>query len=148
MYIIEKKIDDIESYGAVVMCDADNFKGINDTYGHNLGDRVLKLIAENLNSNTRHDDIVCRYGGDEFLVIFQFCSLNVVVDRMKKIQESIEKIGIDLGINVTLSIGIAESKNGLSLDDAIIQADKALYFSKGNGKSQISIYERVKNKTK
>lgn len=143
-----KKLDEITNYGAVVMCDIDNFKGINDTFGHDFGDKVLKLVAKKLKSNTRHDDIICRYGGDEFLVVFQHCPLNIVVERMERIQKDLESSTSDLNIDVTLSIGISESKNEMPLASAITQADSALYFSKENGKRQISIYEEVKDKIK
>ena len=67
-------LNNINSFSVVVLCDVDDFKGINDTYGHDVGDNVLKVVTKILMNNTRSTDIVCRYGGDEFLVVFNKCS--------------------------------------------------------------------------
>ncbi|MBQ1812630.1 MAG: GGDEF domain-containing protein [Bacilli bacterium] len=136
-------LNEVISYSAIVMCDVDDFKKINDTFGHDFGDEVLKLVAKTLKSNTRSNDIVCRYGGDEFLVIFKDCLLDVVVNRMKKIQKDID--GENLKSKVTLSIGISEYKDGLELLDAIKRADEALYYSKKSGKKIVSVYDDIKN---
>lgn len=66
------------------MCDVDDLKKINMVYGHDIGDKVLIIISKILKSNIRQDDYICRYGGDEFLLVFPFCPLDVVVNRIKK----------------------------------------------------------------
>lgn len=76
-------LENIDEFSVVALCDIDDFKMINDTYGHDLGDRVLKTVTKVLIDNTRGTDIVCRYGGDEFLIVFKTCSLEVVKKRME-----------------------------------------------------------------
>lgn len=141
-------LENIVDYGIVVMCDVDNFKYINDTYGHDIGDDVIKIVSKKIKSNTRHEDIVCRYGGDEFLIIFYHCSLDVVVNRMQKIQKEIEDILSSLSKDVSISIGISDYKNDISFGDRITEADKALYISKNEGKKKLTIYDNVKDKLK
>lgn len=136
-------LNEIVSYSAVVMCDIDDFKNTNDSFGHDYGDEVLKLVAKILKSNTRSNDIVCRYGGDEFLIIFKDCSLEVVVNRMKKIQSDIDSNAKNLKSKVTLSIGISKFEEDLKLSNAIKRADEALYFSKKSGKKIVSVYEDI-----
>lgn len=140
-----KKLDDVNEYSAVVLCDVDNFKNINDSYGHDIGDKVLKFVGDCLKSNTRTNDIVCRYGGDEFLIIFKSCPFKVVVDRMSKIEAAMITISKKVGFDVSLSIGISEYKVKDTLDKSIINADKALYYSKKHGKKQLSIYDEIKD---
>lgn len=136
-------LNEIVSYSAVVMCDIDDFKNTNDSFGHDYGDEVLKLVAKILKSNTRSNDIVCRYGGDEFLIIFKDCSLEVVVNRMQKIQSDIDSNAKNLKSKVTLSIGISKFEDELKLSNAIKRADEALYFSKKSGKKIVSVYEDI-----
>lgn len=135
----------IRDYTAVAICDIDNFKNINDTFGHVVGDKVLRLVAQTLMQNSRHNDYVCRFGGDEFVVVFCGASEKNVINRMKNILKSFENI-TDLGnLKITLSIGISNYNDGLSLNEAIEQADKALYVSKNSGKNLVMSYRDIKN---
>ena len=128
---------------ALMIVDVDNFKEYNDTYGHMFGDIVLIEIASAIKDFIGDRGYVSRIGGDEFLVIFKDCLLDVVVNRMKKIQKDID--GENLKSKVTLSIGISEYKDGLELLDAIKRADEALYYSKKSGKKIVSVYDDIKN---
>ena len=133
-------LDNIRKYSVVVMCDIDGFKKINDTYGHKSGDIVLKNVTRVFLKNTRLSDIVCRYGGDEFLLIFDNCSKKIVVERMKQIKREISKC-VDFE-KITISIGISKHRKGTTLFDTINEADIALYTSKNNGKNKITIYNK------
>lgn len=135
-------LDKIRNHKFVSMIDIDNFKTINDTYGHNVGDRIINTIGIILKNNIRSDDFVIRYGGDEFLVIFTGGDLKKVNKRMQQIQKEIrEKIKI-LGYDVTISVGIASCEYNTSIHDTIKKADEMMYYSKKSGKNTISSYEK------
>lgn len=139
-------LENIDDFSVVALCDIDDFKMINDTYGHDLGDRVLKTVTKVLIDNTRGTDIVCRYGGDEFLIVFKTCSLEVVKKRMEIVSKIIANSFKNSSVSVSFSVGISCFKDGLTLDEVIKEADIALYNKKENGKSGISIYKQ-KNRT-
>ena len=137
-------LDSVRRYSVVVMCDIDNFKNINDTYGHDKGDEILKQVAKTLSKNIRFDDVVCRYGGDEFLIIFTGCDEKVVVNRIIEIKKELLKVIPDL--KISLSSGISSYKIGSTLKDTITEADIALYKSKEKGKNLITIYDEKEMK--
>lgn len=134
-------LKNVDEYSVVVLCDIDDFKNINDKYGHDIGDRVLKAVTKVLMDNTISSDVVCRYGGDEFLIIFKNNSQEFVIERMNVISEIIDNSFRNLNIEVSISVGISTYKNGKSLDDVIKEADIALYNSKGNGKHGVVKYK-------
>ena len=127
----------------VAMVDADHFKQVNDTYGHAVGDVVLKKIADLLCDNLRKSDNVGRIGGEEFLVILPETDKNEALKVLEKIRETISKTPIETGeelINVTISIGISQ----VSHDDedswqVVKRADFSLYRSKENGRNQVTV---------
>lgn len=134
---ILSKIRDI---GTVIICDVDYFKTINDTYGHSVGDKVIKTVGETILDNIRVGDVGCRYGGDEFLIVFTTDRQDVIDNRMKKIVEEINK-KVDIpDFDVTLSVGIAFNDNNEKIDSLINKADDALYKSKENGRNQVTYY--------
>lgn len=136
---------------AIVIADLDYFKRINDTYGHVIGDKTLRMVADTLKKSmrqtpgeaTRKKDIIGRYGGEEFIILLKNIKeedIFNVVDRMRKnIAEkrfSIKNKDEYYDISITISCGVCHSHNGqLLLDDAILQADSALYESKENGRN-------------
>ena len=130
----------IREIGTVIMCDIDNFKGINDTYGHGVGDEALKAVGESISHNIRIGDIGCRYGGDEFIIVFTTDIFEVIDTRMKKIVEDVNKIIQLPNGPITMSIGVAFNKDNETLPELMKKADKALYQSKENGKNQISYF--------
>ena len=128
---------------SVIMADVDCFKSINDSYGHVVGDLVLAHIAQILKNNTRSSDILCRYGGDEFILILPECSNREAISRSESIRTLVAQSTLELdGKNIqkiTLSFGISElPENGLNRIDLIYAADKALYLSKQLGRNRIS----------
>ena len=133
--------DDVR-YDIVAMCDIDNFKQLNDKYGHILGDKVLVLVSKMLNSVTREEDFVCRYGGDEFAIILNKCSMDDAIKKLEDIKNRIVSAMNQLDLNITISIGITEYKDGKALTEAISEADSALYHSKQTGKNVITTFDK------
>ena len=123
----------------MIMLDIDHFKKVNDTYGHLTGDEVLKAIAKVLKFSTRAEDFVSRYGGEEFIIIFEGCDIKDGLLRVEKIREEIESLNPQ-NIKVTASFGISElSENHKNFDMLLKDADEALYIAKDNGRNQVVI---------
>ena len=135
-------------YDVLVMCDLDNFKEINDKHGHNMGDQVLKDVSNELKLMIRSNDIICRYGGDEFTILFKDCTVENIINRLEDLGNKIKEFEANKGINVTLSFGLAERQDDKTLDEVINNADKALYESKNTGKNKITIFTSNKTKIK
>ncbi|MEM9704745.1 MAG: diguanylate cyclase, partial [Pseudomonadota bacterium] len=130
---------------AIMIMDLDHFKSINDTYGHDAGDRVLQEFAERIRGSIRGIDLACRYGGEEFLIAMpdtdkRFAGL--VAERLRQEVEA-SKVQLNGGrdtLNVTVSIGIASSEDGPNEDNAqklIKRADEALYEAKSGGRNRV-----------
>jgi diguanylate cyclase (GGDEF)-like protein/PAS domain S-box-containing protein len=128
---------------ALILCDVDDFKNINDTYGHASGDRALQVIAECLSGCLRKADILGRYGGDEFMVILPETAHEGAKSLAEKIRKSVSEINCvlpDKGpITLTLSVGVASccTPND-NIDSFVMLADTALYSSKRGGKNMVS----------
>ena len=134
-------LGDIKDCSAVVMCDIDDYKQVNDLYGHSIGDSVIKSIGRILKLNVRENDCVCRYGGDEFLIVFIDCPEHVIYKRIETIRKLAESsLMLSNGEKITMSFGIAIN-NDDNLEDLINKADIALYESKENGKNRVKKYE-------
>lgn len=125
---------------ALILIDLDNFKNINDTYGHSGGDTALKEVARLLRENFKSDDYVCRIGGDEFAVIMKEVKAKAGEAILRKIRSINELLaGIKELSNVSVSAGAALSDEGYS-KDLYEKADKALYYVKDHGRSGCKIY--------
>lgn len=129
---------------AVIMCDIDFFKKINDTHGHLVGDMVLRLTAGKMLSMMRSYDFIGRYGGEEFLVILPECSLEYASTFAERLRLSVSRDSIDTPegrIPITLSFGVAASSNGRLQDASALvnEADKALYRAKENGRNRVEV---------
>lgn len=131
---------------ACAMIDVDGFKGFNDQYGHEVGDIVIKLVADRLKDALREIDVVARYGGDEFLIILpstHFSGALTVADRTWR---SVGEKPFDVGgreLPVTCSIGVAlyPSRDVGSKDELLRAADAALYQAKGDGRNRICVFQ-------
>ncbi len=135
--ILKEEVD----YDIVIMCDVDNFKKFNDVHGHGVGDKILVLISRLLRSITRGNDFVCRYGGDEFIIVLKKCDVEDAIIKLQAIQQQIPTVkGCD--INITLSFGLTAYEEGKTLEAAIGEADEALASSKGEGKNRITVYKK------
>lgn len=126
----------------LALIDIDHFKRINDTYGHIVGDSVLRKLSKQLKDNLRAEDLAGRYGGDEFCVIVPNRSLEQTQDIMERLRQVFSQVldGDEPGLQVSLSIGLASYRP--DFDDAsqwLNEADKALYIAKNTGRNKISV---------
>ena len=127
---------------ALLWIDVDRFKGINDTYGHDIGDRVLQKVARLLSSGFRATDYACRTGGDEFAVIMSDIvpgQQQVVLDRIGAVRQGLSDVSDGLP-PVTLSIGVAFSRQRLEGENLFKMADKALYRVKEAGRNGCAFF--------
>jgi two-component system, cell cycle response regulator len=123
---------------SLVMGDIDDFKRVNDTYGHETGDGVLKHISAIINSTLRKQDLLSRWGGEEFLFLLPETDLNGALIVSEKIRSSIEAHPYsykDKTISLTLTLGVAEFEESQGIDGAIKRADEALYKGKKGTKN-------------
>ena len=132
---------------SLIMMDIDNFKRINDTYGHLTGDMILKRLASVLQESVRKIDIPARYGGEEFVVILPETDKKdacVIAERIRKsIAKIVVKVNETQDLSPTVSMGVAQfSTDGSEAKELINAADTALYYSKHNGKNMVSTYEK------
>ena len=136
---------DEHTLAAMLILDLDNFKSINDSYGHLYGDSVLSQVGTTLNQLFRSHDIVGRIGGDEFLILMRdIPNASLVQNRCTQLLNTLRPLLKQLapGLNVSCSVGAAMiPDHGTSYDDVFLQADKALYLSKNAGKNTFTIYD-------
>ncbi|MFT5660686.1 MAG: diguanylate cyclase (GGDEF)-like protein [Sulfurimonas sp.] len=126
----------------VIILDVDNFKSINDTLGHNVGDKVLSGLAKLVSSHLRETDHCGRWGGEEFIIVLTDTSLNNGVTLTEKIREKIYTHDFGDIKNVSCSFGIAECTTEDTCNAIIYDADTALYEAKNSGKNKVSIYNK------
>ena len=133
---------------SMMMLDIDFFKMVNDTYGHAVGDNVLKMVADVLLSNKREQDIAARFGGEEFVVLLPETALDGAVAVAERIRIAIENCNLTpLGCQhtVTISIGISEFPlHGMKAEELVKCADEALYEAKANGRNRVCTARAVK----
>lgn len=128
---------------SLILTDIDNFKKLNDTYGHHCGDSALILTSAELRSNLRESDILSRWGGEEFLFLLPATALDTAADIAERLRKEIGALEIDcseqLKLNISATFGIAQRKDGESFDALLARADQALYEGKHSGKNRIVI---------
>ena len=127
-----------------MMLDIDHFKNINDTYGHLIGDEVLKKTASTISSSVRHGDIVGRYGGEEFIILLPIISQDKVLEIAENIRKTTKNIIFKENkktFSVTISIGISKYIKDMDIDTLIGNADSALYQAKNSGRDNIILHE-------
>jgi len=129
---------------ALLVLDIDDFKQVNDTYGHPVGDRVILAIANTCNQMVRSDDFLARYGGEEFVIILPGASRRNAVKKAKHICQTInstrytlDRDEIDGSLSLTVSIGVTAFKRGDTADAVLERADQALYKAKRAGKNTV-----------
>ena len=125
----------------MLLLDIDHFKLINDTYGHQAGDEVLRVFGRVLHDTARAEDIVCRYGGEEFLLVLSKMPLDIARERGAYLQKFFEDMTVSFGdhrIRLTTSIGIAGTPEHSDSSDGLIRcADEALYLAKHHGRNRV-----------
>jgi diguanylate cyclase (GGDEF)-like protein len=129
---------------SVLMVDLDRFKEVNDTYGHAVGDEVLKQVARLLSSSLRTGDAIVRYGGEEFLVILAEVEINLAAKVGERARQNVAEHPITVNgqeIPVTISIGVAERLGEEDRDTLISRADAALYKAKQAGRNKVEVAE-------
>ncbi len=127
---------------SLAMGDVDHFKKVNDTYGHNVGDRALQHVSRALVSQCRQVDLPVRYGGEEFAIIIPDETTQGARVLLERCREHIANTQITAGdshLNVTISFGVADSTGKTSLDEIIDAADQALYRAKKSGRNRVEI---------
>lgn len=147
--LFEKELHKQERNGymvSYVMLDIDFFKKVNDTYGHVPGDIVLKELSTILSNSIRSSDIVGRYGGEEFSIVFPDTDADTAYRLCERIRETVEKYEFNIGdqfIKITISMGIfcKKSNDDISSKDAIKNADEALYLAKKNGRNRVEVFD-------
>lgn len=131
--------------GVMVMCDIDNFKSVNDTHGHEVGDVVIKHMADIIASNLRAGDVYARMGGEEFAFYLKDTDLESAVSVVERIRSQIENSSVHYGqleLHYTASFGVSELTRISTLDLILQQADKALYESKSQGRNCVSQFKK------
>ncbi len=129
---------------SLIMVDVDHFKNFNDTYGHEVGDFVLQELGNYLNENTRGEDLACRFGGEEFMIIMVDTGIEQAFDKAEKIRAEIaENLSIPHlsgTLEITVSCGVAVAPDhGRNIKELLKSADNALYQAKHNGRNRVEI---------
>ena len=130
----------------LALIDIDHFKHINDTHGHDVGDIVLTQLANRLKKFFRDSDLICRYGGEEFIVLMQKTDINYSVGKFEQFRTAIEEtsfsINKQLNLSITVSLGLTQIPiSDIRLESHIKHADIALYQAKHGGRNRIQVYE-------
>jgi len=129
----------IDADVSVAFIDIDNFKAVNDVYGHLKGDELLTMLGTEINSCIRESDYAFRYGGDEFLIIYPNTKVKAALAITERVKKNISTSLKIKGIKSSLSIGITTHQRFENYKNLIDRADKIMYESKKNGKNQITI---------
>jgi len=128
---------------SVSVLDVDNFKNVNDTYGHPVGDEVLRQVAYQLRESVRHPDLVGRYGGEEFLIILPNSNSEAAAEQASRLCKQVREMVVKAKgyeINVTLSIGVAQFRVGVDTWDTLLnRADNTMYEAKNNGRDRWAV---------
>lgn len=123
----------------IVMCDIDDFKKVNDTYGHDIGDKVLVEFSNIIRNNIRKNDILSRWGGEEFIILFEDTDLIEAYNLTNRILEIIRKTNICNIKNLTASFGICQYNGSDTFDNFLSKVDLIMYNAKKNGKNRIEV---------
>ena len=127
---------------ALLLLDIDFFKSVNDNFGHPAGDVVLKMLSDFLKTVLREQDLLGRWGGEEFIILMPEVDANSAVLAAERIRQGIEELNPiveNLEINITVSIGLSSFDRGYDLDAMIANVDEALYTAKRTGRNKVVI---------
>lgn len=129
---------------SIIIGDIDDFKGINDRFGHPTGDRVLVAVAQILRQHVRSSDVLIRWGGEEFLILLHHCTLDHAADLAERIRARVEAHRDEAVGTVTLSLGVAALRDHESITALVGRADAALYTAKRDGKNKIALSDPLR----
>jgi diguanylate cyclase (GGDEF)-like protein len=127
---------------SLVLYDVDNFKAVNDTHGHQIGDKVLVQLSRFVSSLLRNTDLLARWGGEEFVILTPGSDGEMAYQATEKLRNAIEQVGFDEIGTVTCSFGVAQYVHGDTAETLISRADDALYRAKLNGRNQVELASR------
>jgi len=127
----------------IIMYDVDHFKRVNDTFGHEVGDEVLKMLTQRIRKMLRKEDHLVRFGGEEFIVFLHTVNKKEATEVAERLKKSIETSPFVIGKNIlsiTISVGINnDAKEAHNIDDAIEVADEQLYCAKNAGRNRVCV---------
>jgi diguanylate cyclase (GGDEF)-like protein len=132
----------------VALIDIDHFKNVNDRYGHDIGDQVLQFISHTVNQFIRPSDTICRWGGEEFLLIMPTTQLDDALNICERIRALVATTPIDPIESITISTGISANNQASSIKELLRQADLALYQAKTQGRNRCIIYSSDTDESK
>ncbi len=139
-----KRVDDqANAMHFLVMFDIDRFKTINDEYGHLIGDDVLKSLSGLMKSSFREKDMLFRYGGEEFLGVFECANKKDIMHLLDRFRNTVGEYAFSEVGKVTISIGYTQINDFDELEDIVNRADQALYYAKGHGRNCVHHYEKL-----
>jgi diguanylate cyclase len=148
---LEKSVSETTGHLSLLIVDLDHFKKFNDTHGHIVGDKILRIMAKNMQKSVRGSDFTARIGGEEFAVILPKTPLLGATTVAETLRASFSQLKLEkkaksesLG-TITVSIGVAQYRPGESLENLINRADKALYFAKNAGRNRVATESEVTN---
>jgi diguanylate cyclase (GGDEF)-like protein/PAS domain S-box-containing protein len=131
----------------VIMMDLDFFKDVNDTYGHEAGDMVLKALANTVIQQSRHGDFVCRYGGEEFVLVMPNITMETARQRADTLHQAVNSMQIPYGVfnlTTTISMGVAMyPEHGKTKEELVRAADRAMYIAKNTGRNRVVVFEET-----
>lgn len=139
--LLEYEIQRAKRYNStfsIIMFDIDFFKKINDTYGHKMGDKILKELTQFIKNKIRTSDILGRWGGEEFLIIIPETNLEKAVNVAQNLRKAVEEKVFVNNIKITLSFGVTEYKNSLKSNELFDNVDKAMYEAKKTGRNKVN----------
>jgi len=140
---MKKEVETFNSTFGILFIDIDHFKNVNDTYGHKIGDEILKLVSRTLNSKIRSEDIIGRWGGEEFIAALKIENIHQLKNKAEKLREIISETYYELDnlekLNVTISIGGTMYENAEDLASLVSRADANMYKSKQTGRNKVTV---------
>ena len=140
--LMRRELTRFERHGvrfSLIICDVDHFKSINDRFGHQAGDLILVSVCDRIRESIRGEDVLCRYGGEEFAIILPDTDRNRATYQAERVRSNVESLCTtwnDQPIAISLSLGVTAITNGDTLDSLIQRADAALYRAKAEGRNR------------
>lgn len=139
-----RRVERYKRFLSVVLLDIDHFKKINDTFGHDTGDYVLKRVTELIRLNIRITDTLARYGGEEFVIILPETDRKGARKQIERVRKIIERVYFDRAGRITISAGVTEYMEGDDSKSMVKRADEALYSAKKGGRNRVRVFRSKK----